>query len=92
MAAKTTNHPIALETYTGHIPGTSPNDVLELEFLLAQSLSFEFAVWHAHRSMWGLWLDLQVSLSPSLIELADKLLRHYPTLDQKLSKISITQL
>jgi hypothetical protein len=63
LAAKTTNHPIALEAYTGNIPKTSPNDVLELEFLLAQSLSFEFAVWHAHRSMWGLWLDLQVSLS-----------------------------
>ncbi|KIM32422.1 hypothetical protein M408DRAFT_326994 [Serendipita vermifera MAFF 305830] len=59
LAAKTTNHPISLEHYTAHIPKTSPNDVLELEFLLAQSLSFEFAVWHAHRAMWGLWLDFQ---------------------------------
>ncbi|PVF98557.1 cyclin-like protein [Serendipita vermifera] len=59
LAAKTTNHPISLDAYTQHIPKTSPNDVLELEFLLAQSLSFEFAVWHAHRAMWGLWLDLQ---------------------------------
>jgi cyclin H len=60
LAAKTTNHPIALEAYTSHIPKTSPNDVLELEFLLAQSLSFEFAVWHAQRALWGIWLDLQV--------------------------------
>jgi len=33
--------------------------VLDLEFLVAQSLAFEFAVWHVHRAMWGIWLDLQ---------------------------------
>ncbi|OCH96523.1 cyclin-like protein [Obba rivulosa] len=59
LATKTTNHPISLEAYTSHIPKTAPSDVLDLEFLVAQSLGFDFAVWHAHRSLWGLWLDVQ---------------------------------
>ncbi|KAG9314491.1 cyclin-like protein [Chiua virens] len=59
LATKTTNNPISLDSYTSNIPRTSPSDVLDLEFLVAQSLSFEFAVWHSHRALWGLWLDLQ---------------------------------
>lgn len=59
LATKTTNNPISLETYTTHIPKTEPSDVLDLEFLVAQSLGFEFAVWHAHRALWGIWLDIQ---------------------------------
>jgi cyclin H len=59
LATKTTNHPITLDIYASNIPKTSPEDVLELEFLVAQSLSFEFAVWHAHRALWGIYLDLQ---------------------------------
>lgn len=30
---------------------------------MAQSLNFEFSVWHAHRALWGLYLDIQVSLA-----------------------------
>ena len=63
LATKTTNHPIALESYASHIPRTSPSDVLDLEFLVAQSLSFDFAVWHPHRALWGIWLDVQVGLN-----------------------------
>ncbi|KAF8578523.1 cyclin-like protein [Ramaria rubella] len=59
LAAKTTNTPISLDDYTSHIPKTVPADVLDLEFLVAQSLGFEFSVWHAHRALWGLRLDLQ---------------------------------
>jgi cyclin H len=62
LAAKTTNNAISLDAYTSHIPQTSPSDVLDLEFLVAQSLSFEFAVWHAHTALWGIWLDYQVSV------------------------------
>ena len=65
LATKTTNNPISLESYTSNIPRTSPSDVLDLEFLVAQSLSFEFAVWHSHRALWGLWLDLQVRCLPA---------------------------
>ncbi|KAI0287019.1 cyclin-like protein [Russula aff. rugulosa BPL654] len=59
LATKTTNHPISLESYTANIPRTNASDVLDLEFLVAQSLAFEFAVWHAHRALWGIWLDIQ---------------------------------
>ncbi|KAJ7102131.1 cyclin-like protein [Mycena belliarum] len=82
LATKTTNNPISLEAYTNNIPKTSPSDVLDLEFLVAQSLGFEFAVWHAHRALWGIWLDLQaVPNAPpngaaSQSEIYDTALRH----------------
>ncbi|KAF8509761.1 cyclin-like protein [Hysterangium stoloniferum] len=68
LALKTTNNAISLDDYTANIPKTVPSDVLDLEFLVAQSLGFEFAVWHAHRAVWGLQLDLQTlpGLDPSL--------------------------
>ncbi|EIN13489.1 cyclin-like protein [Punctularia strigosozonata HHB-11173 SS5] len=59
LATKTTNHPISIEAFTTAIPRTAPSDVLDLEFLVSQSLNFEFAVHHAHRALWGLWLDVQ---------------------------------
>lgn len=64
LATKTTNNPISLDSYTSNIPRTTTSDVLDLEFLVAQSLNFEFAVWHSHRALWGLWLDLQVRHPP----------------------------
>ncbi|KAF7436962.1 hypothetical protein PC9H_003796 [Pleurotus ostreatus] len=70
LAAKTTNNPISLEAFTTHIPKTSPSDVLDLEFLVAQSLEFEFAVWHAHRALWGIVLDIQ-SLPPAAAQTED---------------------
>ncbi|KAJ7492818.1 cyclin-like protein [Mycena latifolia] len=82
LATKTTNNPISLEAYTNNIPKTNPSDVLDLEFLVAQSLGFEFAVWHAHRALWGIWLDLQnVPNAPpnratSQSEVYDTALRH----------------
>ncbi|KIY63645.1 cyclin-like protein [Cylindrobasidium torrendii FP15055 ss-10] len=59
LATKTTNNPISIEKYTQRIRGTNPSDVLDIEFLVCQSLGFEFAVWHAHRALWGIWLDFQ---------------------------------
>jgi len=78
LATKTTNHPISLETYTAHIPNTTPSDVLDIEFLVAQSLGFEFAVWHSHRALWGIWLDLQSlpDCPPNTREIYDKALGH----------------
>ncbi|EJD41505.1 cyclin-like protein [Auricularia subglabra TFB-10046 SS5] len=63
LAAKTCNRMVAIDDYVNNIPKTNAADVLDLEFPLAQSLNFEFAVWHAHRALWGLFLDLQ-SLDP----------------------------
>ncbi|KIY45448.1 cyclin-like protein [Fistulina hepatica ATCC 64428] len=72
LATKTTNNPVSLDGFTSKIKGTAPSDVLELEFLVAQSLGFEFTVWHAHRALWGLWLDLQSVLdTPSDRQPAD---------------------
>ncbi|KAG8856956.1 hypothetical protein FRB96_006219 [Tulasnella sp. 330] len=59
LAAKTSNHPIGIDLYVNNIPKTKASDVLDLEFLVAQSLRFEFTVWHAHRALWGIWLDIQ---------------------------------
>ncbi|TRM65744.1 cyclin-like protein [Schizophyllum amplum] len=59
LATKTTNNPISIEHYTKIIPRVEVSDVLDIEFLVAQSLGFEFTVWHAHRALWGIWLDLQ---------------------------------
>ncbi|KZT61674.1 cyclin-like protein [Calocera cornea HHB12733] len=59
LATKTTNNPMAIDQYVANIPRTTANDVLELEFLVAQSLNFQLAVWGAHRAAWGIWLDLQ---------------------------------
>lgn len=67
LATKTTNNPISLESYVSRIPKTSASDVLDLEFLVAQSLGFEFLVWHTHRALWGLWLDLQVRVFAFMI-------------------------
>ncbi|TFK41017.1 cyclin-like protein [Crucibulum laeve] len=81
LATKTTNNPISLETYTTHIPKTVASDILDLEFLVAQSLGFEFAVWHAHRALWGIWLDIQnlpdnsSSVSPDIYDSALKHVR-----------------
>ncbi|KAI0307791.1 cyclin-like protein [Multifurca ochricompacta] len=81
LATKTTNHPISLESYTSNIPRTNPSDVLDLEFLVAQSLAFEFAVWHAHRAFWGIWLD-EISQAPpheQLQAIYDTALQHIRT-------------
>ncbi|KAG9078825.1 hypothetical protein FS749_009118, partial [Ceratobasidium sp. UAMH 11750] len=61
LATKTCNMPVSLDYYVSKLPSgkTSAQDVLDLEFLVAQSLSFEFTVWHAHKALWGLALDLQ---------------------------------
>ncbi|QRV76383.1 Cyclin, C-terminal domain [Ceratobasidium sp. AG-Ba] len=61
LATKTCNMPVSLDYYVSKLPSgkTSAQDVLELEFLVAQSLSFEFTVWHAHKALWGIALDLQ---------------------------------
>ncbi|KAH9857898.1 cyclin-like protein [Lenzites betulinus] len=70
LATKTTNHPISLESYAAHIPRTVPSDVLDLEFLVAQSLGFDFAVWHPHKALWGMWLDVQNLPDASIEELS----------------------
>ncbi|KZV92240.1 cyclin-like protein [Exidia glandulosa HHB12029] len=64
LAAKTCNRMVAIDDYVSRIPKTTAADVLDLEFPVAQSLNFEFAVWHAHRALWGLFLDMQTLEPP----------------------------
>ncbi|KDQ12878.1 hypothetical protein BOTBODRAFT_34025 [Botryobasidium botryosum FD-172 SS1] len=73
LATKTTNNPVALDEYAKRCK-TTPADILRIEFLLAQSLRFEFAVWHAHRALWGMFLDLQIlpDVEPDVVKLAYK--------------------
>ncbi|KAH7101762.1 cyclin-like protein [Auriculariales sp. MPI-PUGE-AT-0066] len=59
LAAKTCNRPVSIADFVKGIPKTTEDDVLSLEFPVAQSLNFEFAVWHAHRALWGIFLDAQ---------------------------------
>ncbi|KNZ45519.1 hypothetical protein VP01_802g4 [Puccinia sorghi] len=45
--------------FASRIPKTTNEDVLALEFLVAQSLKFQFKVHHAHLAARGIYLDLQ---------------------------------
>ena len=59
MATKTENHPLTIDKFSAMLK-TTPNEVLSLEFLVSQSLRFDYKVHHAHLAAYGLSLDLQV--------------------------------
>ena len=62
LATKTENFPISIDTFSSRVK-TPPTDILSLEFLVSQSLKFEYKVHHAHLALNGILLDLQVPLS-----------------------------
>ncbi|WVO16712.1 hypothetical protein L204_104393 [Cryptococcus depauperatus] len=64
LAAKTTNFPIPVDVFVSKIPKLSADDVLEKEFLVAQSLGFEFWVRGPHKPLRGWGLELQDQLDP----------------------------
>ncbi len=63
------NYPLNLADFARKLAGKAAKDpavveenkrtVLDLEFLVSQSLQFEYAVTGAHRSLYGLILDVQ---------------------------------
>lgn len=59
LATKTENTSISIDSFASRIPKTTNDDVLSMEFLVAQSLRFEFKVHHAHLAARGIYLDLQ---------------------------------
>ncbi|PLW20954.1 hypothetical protein PCANC_06503 [Puccinia coronata f. sp. avenae] len=59
LATKTENTSISIDSFASRIPKTTNADVLALEFLVAQSLKFQFKVHHAHLAARGMYLDLQ---------------------------------
>ncbi|KJD99926.1 cyclin H [Cryptococcus gattii NT-10] len=66
LAAKTTNFPIPADQFVSKIPKLTSEDVLEKEFLVAQSLSFEFWVHGADKALRGWTLDMQDQPNPPL--------------------------
>lgn len=65
LAAKTTNYPVPLDVFTPKFKGLTQQDILDTEFLLAQSLGFEFWVRGSEKAFRGWGLEFQVSHSAS---------------------------
>lgn len=66
LAAKTTNHPVPIDVFVKKFEKFKESDVLDLEFLVAQSLGFEFWVRGAERGVRGWALELQSTPAGSL--------------------------
>lgn len=66
LAAKTTNNPVPIDVFVSKLQGFKATDVLDLEFLVAQSLGFEFWVRGAERAVRGWALELQDQPTPPI--------------------------
>ncbi|OCF44398.1 hypothetical protein I317_01658 [Kwoniella heveanensis CBS 569] len=66
LAAKTTNYPVLLDQFIPRFSKLTPADVLDTEFLVAQSLGFEFWVRGAEKALRGWGLDMQNQPNPPL--------------------------
>jgi cyclin H len=60
LAAKTTNFPVPLDVFTPKFKGLTQADILDTEFLLAQSLGFEFWIRGPEKALRGWGLEFQV--------------------------------
>ncbi|GAA5854174.1 hypothetical protein JCM8547_008254, partial [Rhodosporidiobolus lusitaniae] len=60
LATKTENFPISIDSFAGKL-NRQPSDILSLEFLVSQSLKFEYKVYHAHLALQGLVIDMQTT-------------------------------
>lgn len=68
LAAKAESNPVLLKQFSTKLAGKGATEaaiqeyassVQDLEFLISQSLSFQFMVYGAHRALHGLILDAQ---------------------------------
>ncbi|WVQ74363.1 hypothetical protein IAR50_003963 [Cryptococcus sp. DSM 104548] len=66
LAAKTTNYPVAIEDFVPKMPGLTQDSILGKEFLVAQSLGFEFWVRGAEKALRGWTLDMQDQPRPPI--------------------------
>ncbi|KDE03671.1 hypothetical protein MVLG_05861 [Microbotryum lychnidis-dioicae p1A1 Lamole] len=80
LACKTENHMLSIDGFTSKLKET-PASILDLEFLVSQSLKFEYKVHHAFTAVQGLGLDLQTTPAPleSIATLYDPALKHART-------------
>ncbi|EGV65404.1 hypothetical protein PSN45_002429 [Yamadazyma tenuis] len=66
LAAKSENYFISINSFCEPLQKTEPKDVLDLEFIVLQSLKFTIMVHHPFRPLYGFFLDFQeVLLQPS---------------------------
>ncbi|KAG5421824.1 hypothetical protein I9W82_000917 [Candida metapsilosis] len=66
LAAKSENYFISIESYVKALKGVQASDILDLEFIVLQSLKFTLLVHHPFRPLYGFFLDFQaVLLNPS---------------------------
>ncbi|KAI5479387.1 cyclin H [Pseudohyphozyma bogoriensis] len=64
LATKTENFPVSIDSFSSRIK-SSPEDILSLEFLVSQSLKFEYKVHHAHVAAYGLSVDMKAGGDPA---------------------------
>lgn len=68
LAAKSENYFISIESFCKALQKTEPKDILDLEFVVLQSLRFTLMVHHPYRPLYGFFLDCQqVLLYPTPI-------------------------
>lgn len=83
LATKTENCSTSIDQFAARIPNSEPADILALEFLVSQSLHFEYKVHHAYVALNGLVLDMQVRVHhcsfPSVADLASSLRAMVPS-------------
>ncbi|ORY00404.1 cyclin-like protein [Basidiobolus meristosporus CBS 931.73] len=59
LATKVENSFISIDDFAQRIPKTTAQSILDLEFIISQSLKFEFTIHHPYRPLHGLYLDMQ---------------------------------
>ncbi|KAK9469015.1 cyclin-like protein [Lipomyces arxii] len=63
LATKAENHFISIDKFAEPLPKVTPESILELEFTVAQALSFTLLIHHAFNAIHGYFLDIQTLFS-----------------------------
>jgi len=67
LATKAEHHFISIENFAEPLSKVTPDSILELEFTVAQALSFTLLVHHAFNAIHGYYLDMQ-TVFPNRLE------------------------
>ncbi|CUM65992.1 uncharacterized protein PRCAT00003646001 [Priceomyces carsonii] len=62
LAAKSENYFISIDSFCKALKNTSAKEILDLEFIILQSLKFTLLVHHPFRPLYGFFLDFQAIL------------------------------
>ncbi|WWC72167.1 uncharacterized protein I206_106127 [Kwoniella pini CBS 10737] len=66
LACKTTNYPVLMDQFISKFSKLTPDDIIDTEFLVAQSLGFEFWIRSSEKTLRGWSLDLQNQPNPQV--------------------------